>query len=99
MPRLADASAVKRSSVGEFAEHRIHAAVPRAIEQFELALGRRLVRFDNLQQRLQEDALVGAVAVEAGAALEAVRGDLQRFGGQLAYRVAAERQLQRMLGH
>src|SRR6185312_412825 len=54
-------------SVRELAEHRVHAAAPGAVEQFQLAFGRGLARLDDLDQRFEVDALVGAVAVEPGA--------------------------------
>src|SRR6185312_9138087 len=88
-----------RHSIGELAEHRIDAAVPGTVEQFELAFGRSLVGLHDLDHRFEEDAFVCAVAVEAGAALEAVTGDLQCFLGQIAHRAVAERQFQRVLRH
>ena len=54
---------VAGASVGVLAEQRIDAAVPLAVEEFELAFGRCLVGFDDLDQRFQMDAFVGAVAV------------------------------------
>src|SRR6185312_3152506 len=86
-------------SVRELAEHRVHAAAPGAVEQFQLAFGRGLARLDDLDQRFEVDALVGAVAVEPGATLQAVGGDLQRLAGEVAYRAVAERQFQRLLRH
>src|SRR5690606_31753873 len=74
-------------SVGEFPEHRIHATPPRPMEQLELALGGRLVGFGVLDQRREEDALVGAVAVVAGAPLQARGGDRQRAPRQFAHEI------------
>src|SRR5213076_10128 len=56
-------------SVRVFAEHRIDAAVPAPVEERELAFGRGLVGLDDVDQRRQENALVGAVAVGARAPL------------------------------
>src|SRR6476660_797205 len=52
-------------AVRVLAEHRVDAALPRPVEERELALGRRFVGLDDVDQRGQEDALVGAVAVGA----------------------------------
>src|SRR5690606_35717847 len=77
-------------SVRELAEHRVHAAVPLAVEQRQLAFGRRLVGLGHADQRFQEDPLVDAVVVGTRAAPEAGGGDLQRFQRQLAHGTAAE---------
>src|SRR5690606_14692699 len=71
-------------SVRELAEDRVHAALPRAMEQFELALGRGLPGFGDLDQRVEEARLVDAVGVERGTPAQAGGGDLQRFDRQLA---------------
>src|SRR6185312_15218621 len=88
-----------RHPIGELAEHRIYAAGTGTVEQLQLAFGRGLVGLHDLDHRFEEDAFVGAVAVEAGAALEAVTCDLQCFLGQIAHRAVAERQFQRVLRH
>ena len=69
------------------------------MEQLQLAFGRGLVGLHDLDHRFEEDAFVGAVLVQTGAALEAVAGDLQRLLGEVAHAAVAERQLQRMLRH
>ena len=69
------------------------------MEQLELALGRRLVGFGEIDQRRQEDAFVGVVAVPAGAPMQAGGGYLQGFQCQFAHARAAECKFQCMLRH
>src|SRR3546814_5264900 len=55
----------ERCSVRELAEHRIHAALPLAVEQRQLALGRGFAELGHGDQGLEEDPLVGAVVVRS----------------------------------
>src|SRR3546814_16433548 len=91
--------ASRTPSVGELPEYRIDAAVPLPMEQLELALGRGLVGVGVFDQRGQEDAFVGDVAILAREALQAGGGDLQRAMGQLDTARPAELHIQRMLRH
>ena len=70
---LQRASALVPTSVREFAEHAVDVAIPRAVEQRELAFGRRLVGFGEFDQRLEEHASSAPLLVAARAALQAVR--------------------------
>src|SRR3546814_7473482 len=55
----------ERCSVRDLAEHRIHAALPLAVEQRQLALGRGFAGPGHGAQGLEKDTLVGADVVVA----------------------------------
>src|SRR5690348_90779 len=93
------AACARLRSIRKLAKHAIDIAVPLPVEQLELPLRRRLVRLDDLDQRLDEDAFVRAILVEARTPLEPVRGDLHGFDREITHRAAAKRQLQCMLRH
>src|SRR5687768_13513903 len=95
---------MSESLVRELAEHPIDVSAPLAMEQRELALGRSFVGFGEFDQRLEETALIGVVAIAARTALQAGCGDLQRFQGEIANGAVADvtdtsRQLQCVPGH
>src|SRR5690606_1521314 len=89
----------RRNSVAELGNHPVDVALPRAMEQLQLALGRGLPGLGDFHQRIEEVGLVHAVGIARRAPAQAGRRDLQRLDRQFAHRGAAERQLQRVPGH
>src|SRR5580658_4516255 len=79
-------------SVGELVEKGIDRAFPRAVEEFELAVGGGLSGVDELEQRFEVDGFVGAVAVVARATLQTVHGDLEGLARQVEQGAVAEGQ-------
>src|SRR3546814_5687600 len=75
----------ERCSVRELAKHRIHAALPLAVEQRPPALGRGFAGLGHGDPGLAEDPLVGPVVVVAGAPPQAGGGGLPRFECELAH--------------
>src|SRR5690606_7635445 len=65
----------RAQSVRKLAEHRVHRAVPRAVEQLQLALGRGLPGFCDFQQRLDEAGFVHPAGIVPGAAAQPGVGD------------------------
>ncbi len=80
-------------------ENVVDIALPDAVKQRQLALGRGFVGQRDFHQRMQEQRLVIAMAVQTAAVFQAQCGDFQGFDGQFAHAVLAERQLQGVLRH
>src|ERR1700741_4810489 len=87
------------TSVRELAEDVVDVGAPRAMEQGEFALGGGFIGLGEFDQRFEEAAFVGALAVPARTALQAGDGDLQCFQREVAHRAITERQLQGMPRH
>src|SRR6185437_11212622 len=85
--------------VSLFLEDRVNRPLPAALVRVAQHVGGRLARGDDLAQRIEEQALVAALAVAAVAAMEAGGGNLECRLREIEHRAAAEPGVQARFRH